>query len=86
MRPAPPPNTQTIGSLASYGHSLGGLCGNGHAPRNIDVDMGTLIARYGPDVLVTDIIARVVCMECGQKVAVHVCSTSPRYEARGHLF
>jgi hypothetical protein len=79
-----PQNTQTIASLWSYGHNLSGLCGACKPPRNIIVDMPTLIERLGPDTLVTTAIRKITCKGCGAQVSVHVSSpdVKPSLEER----
>jgi hypothetical protein len=75
--PQPPPNPQTIASLAGYGHCFVGACANGHPARIFRVDMERLIARLGPDALVRDAMQKISCAACGAKVEVTIGSAWP---------
>lgn len=58
----------TLEYFDSTGMELSALCSDGHPVRRVIVDNAALIARYGATALVSDVIRRITCRECGKKV------------------
>ena len=62
-----PPHVGTIGDKIRIEHSLTINCGNLECFHRAKLDLEDIAARFGAGLLVADLVARVVCAECGAR-------------------
>lgn len=60
----------SLASTLDAGMMIAGTCGACQPPRRIDIPLGPLIERYGPDAKTRDVMDRVTCAACGGRVTV----------------
>lgn len=69
-------SSATLGGFLRLNLEAAGLCSNGHPVRKVTADIPALIARYGEDAKTRDVLDRVVCSECRQRVRLTISSRS----------
>ena len=62
-----PTHVGTIGDKIRIGHSLTINCDNRECLHRAKLDLEDIAARFGAGLLVADLVARVVCAECGAR-------------------
>lgn len=65
-------NPQTMEEFDRYRLELGGFCTGCKPARLVKVDNAKIIERYGPNALMRDVAARVVCSACRKPVRISV--------------
>jgi hypothetical protein len=70
----------SLASSQAAGLMLAGICSACQPPRRIEIQIATLIERYGPQVKVCDVADRFTCAACGTKVPLSLVpiDTGPR--------